>query len=193
MQPNSIMLALASATTLLATPMEDFPKQARSELEGIHERDTWEELYREKVSNPKDSLVFYGHGKTTQPNTKPNQLRPRATPSCGGDINPNCDDDHTARNEICDKLIEELKENSDVTIAEEPRQVCYQGAGSDKNRFCCASWGDAVSGLTKGDLVPWARHISTSCTVSGVSGKLENVKVHDSCTDFCLSNRGTHC
>ncbi|KAJ5589058.1 hypothetical protein N7537_011736 [Penicillium hordei] len=82
--------------------------------------------------------------------------------------------------------------SKEPNIPKSPRQICYQG-DSGKNTFCCVSWHNAITGLKKKDLAPYADKILKTCTQNAISGKTSDVHVHHKCTDVCLSNRGTHC
>ncbi|PGH16848.1 hypothetical protein AJ79_01492 [Helicocarpus griseus UAMH5409] len=180
MQFKSITLVLAC---VLATGLMASPLQARNEFA---------ELYR---VNDKDggSLIYYGFfedNDTETPTSDTSRLQERA--SCPTMKEPKCDGANAARNPICDKLVTDLEGNSDVNVPGSPRQICYQGS-TEKNAFCCVSWHNKVPNLNKGELAPFAHKILRTCTANGISGKIYGVRVGGTCTDACLSNRGTHC
>lgn len=122
----------------------------------IQELDTasdWVELHRETGKNG-GRLLYYGPQNGTQTGgSEESNLQQR---SCGSTSKaPVCDSSHGARNGNCDKLVSELYDDSDVTVQKSPRQICYQG-DSGKNTFCCVSWHNAITGLKKKDLAPYA-------------------------------------
>jgi hypothetical protein len=140
------------------------------------------ELFRESAKQSTGHLVYYGPSTDST-----DSLFARA--DCPTSAAPVCSSDHGAQNDVCTSLYNELVQDSGVGVAESPRQICYEG----NSGYCCVSWHNVVPGLTKGDLVPYVQSMLNSCTQNGVSGKTYGVDVHGTCTDVCLSNRGTHC
>ncbi|CAJ2507896.1 Uu.00g090820.m01.CDS01 [Anthostomella pinea] len=180
MQFNSLILALSGTTLLMAHPFT--------------ERDNgFIELDRQPASHGSGHLVFLGSGENTKRMNmdERNPIEERA--SCTNDPTPSCSGDHTARNDICDKLVTELFADPTISVGSSPRQICYEGDAAESNEYCCVSWHNVVDGLTKGDLAPIAQTIEQQCTQNGISGKTNNVWVFNTCTSVCLSNRGTHC
>ncbi|KAI0183361.1 hypothetical protein EV127DRAFT_447385 [Xylaria flabelliformis] len=182
MQVKSITLFMLGATGLMA--QSHFRNDTSFSGDFI-------ELGRQPTSNGNGTLIFFGPGgerKTAHAAVR--SIEERASCSNTGSIS--CSSDHTARNENCDQLVTELFADPTVGVATSPRQICYQGTSSD-NEFCCVSWHNVVNGLTKGDLAPIAQTMLSQCTQNGISGKTRGISVHGTCTDVCLSNRGTHC
>ncbi|KAJ5195302.1 uncharacterized protein N7498_008740 [Penicillium cinerascens] len=174
-QSTTLILAFAMATGLMASPLKE---KATNELV---------ELFREDGSDG-GQLIYFGHGDNT--GTETEALQDRA--SCSSTAKINCHSKHAARNEVCDKLVTHLQGYSDVAVAGSPRQICYKGESED-DEYCCVSWHNTIPGLTKGDLATYAENIFKQCTSNGISGKTEKVLVHSTCTNVCMSNRGTHC
>ncbi|PGH10645.1 hypothetical protein AJ79_05359 [Helicocarpus griseus UAMH5409] len=184
MQLKTIALTLACTmvTGLIASPL---PEQIS---------DGFTELFRTKGKNG-GLLIYYGlldgdDAGTPALGAAGTSLQQRA--SCPTTKEPVCDDDHAARNYVCDQLVAELEGNSDVAVPGSPRQICYRGTAGN-NEFCCVSWHNKVPDLNKGDLAGHANKILKTCTSNGISGKIYGVMVGRTCTDVCLSNRGTHC
>ncbi|KAI0528411.1 hypothetical protein GGR58DRAFT_496105 [Xylaria digitata] len=181
MQVKSIALFMMGATGLMAR--------------GFAQGDTafpgdFVELDRQPVSDGNGTLIFLGPGN--EDNTARAEMSSMDKRACSSSGSITCDSSHAARNENCDKLVTELFGDPTVGVSESPRQICYQGA-SDDNAFCCVSWHNVVKGLNKGHLAPIAQNMLSQCTQNGISGKTHEVYVHGTCTDVCLSNRGTHC
>ncbi|GIK02214.1 hypothetical protein Aspvir_006263 [Aspergillus viridinutans] len=139
---KSILLILAVPLGIVASPIQE-----QSAANG------WVEHYRE-TGRGGGSLIYFGPptgSQTEQSETVNLQQR-----SCGNaNKTPVCDSSHAARNGNCVALVSELYDNSDATVGESPRQICYQG-DSDKNAFCCVSWHSKITGLRKSDLAPYA-------------------------------------
>jgi hypothetical protein len=140
----TLMLVSALATGLMATPIQE--QDAVSD---------WVEHSRE-IGKTGGHLIYFGprNGtETPESQEEGNTLQPR---SCGySSKEPKCDGSHGARNANCEALVSELYDDSDVSIPKSPRQICYQG-DSGKNTFCCVSWHNAITGLKKKDLAPYA-------------------------------------
>lgn len=114
------------------------------------------ELYSETTKDG-GSLVFYGAP------TGANQRRDSdegarmskrcwwwgCNEKCHDEADAACDSKHNgAQNELCDKLLAELADHSEIKIEQDPRQICYKNG-----KACCLSWGTKLPGtLTKGDL-----------------------------------------
>jgi len=186
MQLKSITLIFvcAMATGLMASPLAEADSGERTEL------------YREKGSYG-GSLIYYGPAsgtKTRRLEAAKVKLEERLfgfgsdPKTCPDTAEPSCSTSNTARNDICDKLVTELFANSNIKVGKSPRQICFFAPDA-----CCVSWGSEVPNLTKGDLAGHAMKILNTCTSNGISGKMPNVRVAGTCTEFCLSNRGTHC
>jgi hypothetical protein len=114
----------------------------------------WVEHYRE-TGKSGGTLIYYGPQDGAQTDeSEANSLEQR---SCGSTSKaPACDSSHGARNGNCNALVADLfYDNSDIAVDVKPRQICYQG-DSGKNTFCCVSWHNAIPGLKKGDLAPYA-------------------------------------
>lgn len=179
MRSFSIFLALMSITSrLTALPVTD------TDLFYV-------ELYREKAGN--GTLIYSGYREwTTSGNQSVPQLMPRE--DCAGKPTFSCDrssQNHGAPNNLCDQLVTELQANDRVAVSEAPRQICFQDDTAQGH--CCVSWNKAIKNLTKGDLFDKAQFIAQRCTSNGVSGKLDNMEIQDTCVTVCLSNRGTGC
>ena len=212
MQFTSIVLLLLSATSeLMAFPSAD-PNPAYVELyrektsngsliylgppEGskmVRKADpnpAYVELYREKASN--GSLIYLGppEGSKMVREEIP-RLEERGV--CQKTQSITCDDDHTARNSLCDNLVADLFANPTISVGQSPRQICYLGGEDGKDSYCCVSWNKVVQSLTKGDLSIPTNSIMRQCTVNGISGKLNNIALEGVCATICLSNRGTKC
>jgi hypothetical protein len=186
MQFTTIALVLACATGLLASPLRE---RNSTEILTFNE---YVELYREPSSNGVDSLVYYGLASGTKTlRSEANPVEERA--SCAATTAPTCSTSRSARNDICDQLVTELFNDSEITVDQSPRQICYEGAAAESNEYCCVSWHNVVPSLIKGDLANYANTILQKCTSNGISGKIYNVLVHQTCTSVCLSNRGTGC
>ena len=184
MQFKSIALVLACATGLLASPL------AGQNTTNVHTPNKYVELFREKVSN--GSLVYLGPPSGTQaPRLEASKVEERA--SCGTSAAPTCSTDHSARNDICDQLVTELGGDAQIAVGSSPRQICYEGSAAESNEYCCVSWSTVIPNLVKGDLAADANSILQSCTSNGISGQVDNVLVYQTCSDVCLSNRGTGC
>ncbi|KAI1404055.1 hypothetical protein F4819DRAFT_505265 [Hypoxylon fuscum] len=183
MQFKSITLALFGATGLMAHP---FTERDSANPGGFVELD------RKPASDGNGSLVFFGPGsKGITKRVGTNAVEERG--SCQSKQPPVCSAEYTARNEICDKLVTELFADETVGVGEAPRQICYEGEAAETNEYCCVSWHNVVKNLNKGDLAPIAQEIMQTCTSEGISGKENNIYVHDTCTSVCLSNRGVGC
>ncbi|KAI1170210.1 hypothetical protein F4777DRAFT_570095 [Nemania sp. FL0916] len=180
MQFKSTIVVFLGATGLMASPVQDGDNLA---VRG------YVELDRKPASDGNGTLIFLG--SKDDGNVKRNAfVEPRT--SCKSNPAPKCSSDHAARNDVCDSLITELFADPTISVGESPRQICYQGSSGD-NSYCCVSWHDVVPNLNKGDLAPVAQKIQQKCTQNGISGKTDGVKLYKTCTDVCLSNRGTHC
>lgn len=141
---NSVALMLFSALALgtVASPIQE--QDSASD---------WVEHHRETGKSGGLLLYFGPQNDTQTEQPEGSSLQQR---SCGSvSKQPECDTSHGARNENCDKLVSELYDNSDVSIPKSPRQICYQG-DSGKNTYCCVSWHNAITGLKKQDLAPYA-------------------------------------
>jgi len=114
------------------------------------------ELYRETTKSGGD-LVFYG-APTGAGQRRDEDESARMSKRCWWwgcnekckDVEePGCDSKHNgAQNELCDKLLAELGDHSDIKIGQSPRQICYKNG-----KACCLSWGTKLPDtLTKGDL-----------------------------------------
>ncbi|KAF2823794.1 hypothetical protein CC86DRAFT_468808 [Ophiobolus disseminans] len=155
------------------------------------------ELYREDTKSG-GSLIFYGaptgpsQRRDTDESTKMSKrcLFWGCNEKCPDSATPSCDaKNNGAQNELCDKLLAELGDHSEVKIGQSPRQICYKNG-----KACCLSWGTKLPDtLTKGDLYKHANTIIKQCTANGISGKIGNVNVLGTCTEVCVSSRGTHC
>ncbi|KAH9894576.1 hypothetical protein F4778DRAFT_784011 [Xylariomycetidae sp. FL2044] len=108
---------------------------------------------------------------------------------CSAHPTPSCSTSHTANNELCSNLVNQLYSTSRNTVPESPRQVCYK----DGDDSCCTSWHNAIGGLDQGDLADGAKTILNQCVTAGVSGKIYGIKIGGACTDQCLSDRGNGC
>ncbi|KAI3317672.1 hypothetical protein HD806DRAFT_550329 [Xylariaceae sp. AK1471] len=182
MQFKSTVLVLLGATRLMAQPVQE------GNIMAVRD---YVELDRKPASTGNGTLIFMGPEDGANVERSANLMEGRA--SCQTDPAPTCSGSHAARNEICDQLITELFADPTVSVGSSPRQICYQGAAADKNSYCCVSWHKVVDNLTKGDLAPIAQKIQQTCTQNGISGKTYSVWVHSTCTDVCVSNRGTGC
>lgn len=176
-QTAALILAYATAATMAAPAAATESKTSLSS--------DYVELFRESAKHSNGHLVYYGpQDGTTNGSTS---LLARA--DCPTDAAPTCSSDNGAKNDVCTSLYNELTEDMEIGVPESPRQICYNGDGG----YCCVSWHSVVPGLVKGDLVPYVGRMLDTCTQNGISGKTYNVNVHETCTDVCLSNRGTHC
>ncbi|KAI0169911.1 hypothetical protein GGR52DRAFT_573960 [Hypoxylon sp. FL1284] len=180
MQFKSITLALAGATTLMAHPSAE-----------RFERDLVE-IDRKPAADGVGTLVFLGDGSSRKrAEAAAGVVEERS--SCQNNPQPKCSTHHTARNELCDKLVTELFADPSISVGEDPRRICYEGDAAESNEYCCVAWHKTIPHLTKGDLAPIAQTMLQQCTAEGISGKTYSVWVHDTCTDVCLSNRGKGC
>jgi len=179
-------------TFVLASGLRATPLTVRDTAVTSGPTIAYTELYREKASIEDGYLIYFGlNDNSTNTNySEPDSLEKRAPCSRGGNLG--CSSDHTARNDVCDSLVQELQADYNVPVKESPRQICYLGQ-SAKNSYCCVSWHNPVPGLTKGNLYDIAYNMFTHCTQNGISGKTNSVYVHGVCTSVCLSDRGTHC
>ncbi|KAF2150287.1 hypothetical protein K461DRAFT_295582 [Myriangium duriaei CBS 260.36] len=150
------------------------------------------ELFREPASGS-GTMIYLGYpyenGMTTPADSTTEK---QVSATCPQPVLM-CDTNNFARNNLCAQLVAELQLDSTVPLPGTPRQVCYLGDGVAPNAYCCASWTTPVPGLTKGDLVEPASRIFKTCTANGISGKVDNLVLHDICVALCLSNRGTGC
>lgn len=183
MKTTQLTILFACIAAAVATPV------AASEPEYI-------EHYREDAKWSNGSLIWYGPSSGSKHNTtseSESTLSARAKASCSvaGDA-PTCGTSHAARNQECDLLVTELNGDGAVGVPNSPRQICYQGDAS-KDEYCCVSWANAVPGLVKADLATPAYKIEQTCTANGITGKISNIWLEQTCTTVCLSNRGTGC
>lgn len=118
------------------------PVVARATDDDLSSND-YVEVFRETADD--GFLVYYGY----ENNTESASAEKRA--SCSSSVSPVCSSDNAARNVNCNTLYTQLAGNSATTVQTSPRQICYEGT-SDKDSYCCVSWHNVVSGLTKGDL-----------------------------------------
>lgn len=178
MQVLSTVLFLASVTSGLVTP-------PTTQLVPT----TYVELHSEKVAN--GTLIYLG------PPEGSNEARDEAShleerDNCAKAPAITCDNDHTARNDLCEQLVTDLIANGGVPVGSAPRQICFKGDGS-KNNHCCVSWSDKIDGLKKGQFADAALAIQGRCTENGISGLQQNNKINGKCVTVCLSGRGTGC
>ncbi|KAF1990255.1 hypothetical protein K402DRAFT_389882 [Aulographum hederae CBS 113979] len=152
MQFTSSILIVASfmATGLMASPLSARDTDASASR-------NYTELFRETATTGSGHLVYYGLPPSSgnHNNTREDAAIEPRQQSCSFTAHPKCDDDHTARNDVCDQLVTELYGNSDVGVGESPRQICFEGNAED-NKYCCVSWHNVVPGLIKGDLAEYA-------------------------------------
>jgi hypothetical protein len=176
-QTAALILAYAASAALAAPAAATESKTTLSS--------DYVELFRESAKQSNGHLVYYG----PHDGTKNGSVSLQARTDCPTDTAPTCDSDNGAKNDVCTSLYNELVDDPEIGVPESPRQICYNGDGG----YCCVSWHSVVPGLVKGDLVPYVQRMLDSCTQNGISGKTYNVNVHETCTDVCLSDRGTHC
>ncbi|PCG98615.1 Hypothetical protein PENO1_057130 [Penicillium occitanis (nom. inval.)] len=150
------------------------------------------ELWNEDAKFSDGKLTYYGPSNSTLKAARAVHPEIEGRSGCSTTATPSCHDSHSARNDVCDQLVAELQGDYQVPIPQAPRQICYEGS-SESNAHCCVSWHNPVPGLIKGDLYDYAYSIMITCTEDGISGKINGVKVHNTCTNVCLSNRGTGC
>lgn len=176
----TLVLAFAMVRSLTATPISTTETDDLVELyhedsssdgsivyygtEGGKERrddglpDDRPELFRETTQSG-GSLVYYGD-KIRREEDATTKVSKRCwlwgcNEHCPDVGTPDCDSKRNgAPNELCDKLLAELGDHSEVRIEQSPRQICYLDG-----KACCVSWGTKLPvELTKGDLYKHADH-----------------------------------
>lgn len=175
-----LVLAFALANGVLASPIETnnlvelYQEEAKSggsivyygnapnENTRREESSDHPELYRETTASG-GQLIYYGAPTNEKTRREPLSLFNRGTKTCPISADPSCDAyRHGAQNELCDKLLAELGDHSEVKIQQRPRQICYKNG-----KACCVSWGTKLSAsLTKGDLYPHAEKSKHSLVLS---------------------------
>lgn len=152
MQFSSIFIVFALAKALVASPLS-----TRSSNEELFAND-YLELWHEDAKYSDGKITYYGPSNSTLKaaravDSAPAMIEGRA--GCTTTATPSCHTSHSARNDVCDQLVNELQGDSQVSVGQSPRQICYEGS-SESNEFCCVSWHNPVSGLVKGDLANYA-------------------------------------
>ncbi|KAI1767427.1 hypothetical protein GGR53DRAFT_110929 [Hypoxylon sp. FL1150] len=186
MQFKSVAFALLGVTGQMAHPFSE---------RDVAKTGEFVEVDRKPASDGRGNLLFLGPGsKGGTKRADTDLIEERGTCHKPKDVPPLCDKSNTARNEICDKLVSELYADDGIVVSGKTQQICYEGDGAETNEYCCVSWQREIDGLTKGDFADIANGIMQECTEDGISGRKEDVYVHnDACTGVCLSNRGTDC
>ncbi|KAF2435043.1 hypothetical protein EJ08DRAFT_730168 [Tothia fuscella] len=152
------------------------------------------EISRERTTNG-GSLVYYGASKVRRFHIAKRWWWDEDNPTCPATQEPKCDTKNGAPNEMCAKLVAELEDNGETDVPKDSLQLCFFPT---TGTACCVSWGTKIQEredrrLKKKDLYENANIILTRCTANGVSGKMQNVELLNTCTEFCLSNRGNKC
>jgi hypothetical protein len=161
----SLIFALSMAQSLMANPLstDDLTELYHEEVDGgsivyygdasgvkmtREEPNLRPELYRETTASGGD-LVFYGAKEDEIAPVSKRCLFWGCNDKCPDTAEPGCDAKHNgAQNELCDKLLAELGDHSEIKLGQSPRQICYKNG-----KACCLSWGTKLPDtLTKGDL-----------------------------------------
>lgn len=146
------------------------PLSVRNSSEELFAND-YLELWNEDAKFSTGKLTYYGPSGSTLKAARAVESEPaliEGRASCGTTVAPSCYESHSARNDVCDKLVTELQGDSQVSIPQAPRQICYEG-NSESNSYCCVSWHNPVPGLIKGDLATYAYNSKHSIPVTGKS------------------------
>lgn len=193
MQLKSIAVVLVCASSLAASPLSTAPTNRNNSSPLV-------ELHREQAQGSEGYLIYLGSLTATATATatagtttglpKAWDIQKRASPCLKSETK--CSTSHSARNGNCDELVAELGGDSRTLLVPNTRQVCYKG-DSSKNDQCCLSVGNVISKLSKGDVVDSAATLLSTCTESGISGKMTNVLLKETCTSVCLSNHQAWC
>lgn len=160
MQFGSIIIILALIKGLVASPLS--VRDANEELIA----NDYLELWHEDAKFSTGTVTYYGPSNSTLKAVRAIDSEIKRRASCGTSVAPTCHDSHSARNDVCDQLVTELQGDSQVSIPQAPRQICYEGS-SESNEYCCVSWHNPVPGLIKGDLANYAYNSRSSIPITG--------------------------
>lgn len=193
---NQVTLILIAATGALATPLGQDLQARNPELsllssETAAEGESFEvwgqnldardpDLTLLSSENTADGGSFEAWGKR-----EAKSLNARKTNCVTGTISPVCDDSNGGQNALCLSLISYLSSFGTQATPSGSKQLCYTGSGGK----CCTGWNVAVPNLNYNDLVGNAQTMYQTCSgSSGNSGKMNGVKLYDTCANQCLNN-----
>jgi hypothetical protein len=177
----ALLVASTAILSAFATPVPEDPAAAMEDGLII--------LSTEKM--PGATLTWYGDA--------PGNVTVASIPStaigqsgCGDNQPLLCDSNNTGPRDACNGLLNYLNDNYNAGKTTSPRSLCWK---LDSGGRCCASWANDASNLLFGYLT---YALSDAINVCGnafvdVSARTGNVRLGDTCTTQCTSNRPDGC